>query len=147
MVVPKLIVTNADALPLSFSLPRSIFLFTCASLLGSCVLLIISMLDLGYLSMWVNPCASIITIIYHICVILISRRKRVPNAPSYFSTAIFSAYLLVIVWITAFILTTVVLVSSHGNAFRALGLQQGPASVYTHRAQIALTLYELLVVG
>jgi hypothetical protein len=145
MTLPKL--TKVDLPPSSFPLPRSLFLFTCASLLGSCLLFIISMLDLGYLSMWVNPCASIITVIYHIGVILIARRKRVPNAPSYFSTAIFSAYLMALVWFIGFILTLVVLVSGPGNAFKVVGLGQGAANVYTERAQIFLTLYELLVVG
>lgn len=104
------------------------------------------MLDLGYLSMWFNPCASIITIIYHIAVILIARRKVVPNSPSYFSTAIFSAYIMVIMWFIAFILTVVVLATS-GNVFQMEVLRDGPANVHTQRVQIFLTLYEMLVVG
>lgn len=147
MPLPKLKLTKADLPPSPFPLPRSLFLFTCTSLLGSFLLFIISMLDLGYLSMWVNPCASLITIIYHVGVILIARRKRVPDAPSYFSTAIFSAYLLVFVWFIAFVLTLGVLVSSHGNTFKVGGLGQGPANVHTQRAQIFLTLYEMLVMG
>jgi len=102
---------------------------------------------LGYLSMWLNPCASLITMIYHVGVILIARRRRVPDAPSYFSTAIFSAYLLVLIWLIAFILTVVVLASGHVNGFKVEGLQQGAASVHTQRAQIFLTLYEMSVVG
>jgi hypothetical protein len=105
------------------------------------------MLDLGYLSMWLNPCASIFTIIYHVGVILIARRRRVPNAPSYFSTVILSAYLLFLVWFIAFILTIVVLATSYGKTFMVEGLRQGPATVHTERAQIFLTLYEMIVVG
>jgi hypothetical protein len=139
--------TKLDSLPSPFPLPRSLFFLTCASLLGSCALLIVSMLDLGYLSMWLNPCASVITVGYHVGVILIARRRRNPNAPSYFSTVIFSAYLLFLVWFIAFILTIVVLASSYGKAFMVEASRQGFATMHTQRAQIFLTLYEMLVVG
>ena len=69
-----------------------------------------------------------------------------PNSPSYFSTAIFSAYIMVIMWFIAFILTVVVLATS-GNVFQMEVLRDGPANVHTQRVQIFLTLYEMLVVG
>jgi len=127
-------------------LPRSILLFTCASLFGATLTLIISMLDLGYLSLWLNPCASVYTIIYHIGVLLIAHRKRVPDNPSYFSTAIFSGYLLAAIWLAAFISTIVVLATTHVDfhIFRGQGF---PATVGTQRVQVILSLYEFAVVG
>ena len=105
------------------------------------------MLDLGYLSMWFNPCASIITIIYHMGVLLIACRPRVPNAPSYFSTAIFSAYLLVVAWFIAFILTIVVLASHHVGSYQVADLRGLPANMHTQRLQVVLTFYEMVVLG
>lgn len=140
----------AQRLPTSpLPLPRSLFLFTCASLFGSCLLLIISMLDLGYLSMWLNPCASIFTIIYHIGTMLISRRKRNEAAPSYFSTTIFTGYLLALVWLVAFLLTVMVVASGRVEYFNVEWLrQQGlPVTVHSQRLQIFLTLYQMFVVG
>jgi len=107
------------------------------------------MLDFGYLSMRLNPCISAYTLIYHIGVILIGFRKRTPHAPSYFSTAIFSGYLLTVVWFVAFILTIVVLASGHTPYYQVVWLRsQGlPVTVHTQRAQVFLTLYETAVVG
>jgi hypothetical protein len=135
--------------PSPLPLPRSLFLFTCASLFGSCLLLIISMLDLGYLSMWLNPCASIFTIIYHVGMLLISRRQRSETAPSYFSTTIFTGYLLTLVWFVAFILTVVVIASGHVEHYKVEWLRQHglPATVHSQRFQILLTLYQMFVVG
>ncbi|KAF5387627.1 hypothetical protein D9615_000578 [Tricholomella constricta] len=135
--------------PSPLPIPRSIVLFTCASMPGACALLIVSMLDLGYLSMRLNPCISVYTLLYHIGVILIGRRKRTPEAPSYFSTAIFSGYLLTVVWLVALILTIVVLASGHMPYHQVAWLrQQGlPVTVHSQRVQVFLTLYETLMVG
>lgn len=133
--------------PSPLPLPRSLFLFTCASLFGAWLLLIISILDLGYLSMWLNPPASVFTILYHIGVLLVSRRKRAADAPSYFSTTIFSAYLMSIVWLVAFILTIVVLASNRYYSVEDLQHQGLPVTVHSQRVQVVLTLYEMLVVG
>ncbi|KAG5648885.1 hypothetical protein DXG03_000234 [Asterophora parasitica] len=130
--------------------PRSILLLTCFSIPGALTLLIVSMLDFGYLSMRVNPCISIYTLLYHLGVVLIGRRKRTPEAPSYFSTAVFSCYLLTVVWFVALILTIVVLASGHMHPyyqFAWLRLQGLPVTVHTQRAQVFLTLYETLMVG
>lgn len=107
------------------------------------------MLDLGYLSMWLNPCASIFTIIYHIGMVLISRRKRNEEAPSYFSTTIFTGYLLALVWLVAFLLTVIVVASGRVEYFNVEWLrQQGlPVTVHSQRLQIFLTLYQMFVVG
>ena len=102
--------------------------------------------------MHLNPCVSLYTILYHIGVILIARRRLNPDAPSYFSTAIFTGYLLAILWIVASVLTILKLASS-GNergeypeiAFlRQHGL---PVNVWTQRVQVVLALYELAMVG
>jgi len=149
MPLPKFDLTTRKVdLPSSpFPLPRSLFLITCASSLGACLILIVSMFDLGYLSMWFNPCASIVTLIYHAGVLLIARRPRVPDAPSYFSTAIFSAYLLVFAWLVAFILTTTVLASGHVGSYRVADLRGLPANVHSQRLQVFLTLYEMVAVA
>jgi len=133
-------------------LPRSWFFFTCASLLGATALLIISMLDLGYLSMHLNPCVSLYTLLYHVGVILIARQRLNPDAPSYFSTAIFTGYLMAIVWMVAFVLTIVKLASSRNERGEypeiAFLRQNGlPVHVWTQRVQVVLTLYELVMVG
>jgi len=135
--------------PSPLPIPRSIILFTCASMPGACVLLIVSMLDLGYLSMRLNPCVSIYTLLYHIGVLLIGRRKRTPDSPSYFSTAIFSGYLLAVVWLVALILTIVVLASGHMPYYQVVWLrQQGlPVTVHSQRVQVFLTMYEMVMVG
>ncbi|GLB34006.1 hypothetical protein LshimejAT787_0108900 [Lyophyllum shimeji] len=135
--------------PSPLPIPRSMILFTCASMPGACVLLIVSMLDLGYLSMRLNPCVSIYTLLYHIGVILISRRKRTPAAPSYFSTAVFSGYLLALVWLVALILTILVLASGHMPYYQVAWLrQQGlPVTVHSQRVQVFLVLYETAMVG
>ncbi|KAF9464347.1 hypothetical protein BDZ94DRAFT_1256242 [Collybia nuda] len=150
--LPALELFNAvvQCLPSSpLPLPRSLFLFTCASLFGSCLLLIISMLDMGYLSMWLNPCASVFTIIYHIGTLLISRRKRTETAPSYFSTTIFTGYLLALIWLVAFILTTVVVALGHKEHYNVEGLRQEglPATVHSQRLQIFLTAYQMFMIG
>lgn len=98
--------------------------------------------------MRLNPCISVYTIVYHIGVVLIARRNRVPDAPSYFSTTIFSAYLLSVIWLVAFILTIAVLVSTNVMYqvvwLRAQGL---PVTVHSQRVQVVLTLYEVVMVG
>ncbi|KAG6903446.1 hypothetical protein C0995_005469 [Termitomyces sp. Mi166 len=130
--------------------PRSLIFLTGASILGASILLIISMLDLGYLSMRLNPCASIYTLLYHLGFILIGLRKRTPDTPSYFSTAIFSGYLLTVVWFVAFILTIVVLaLHGHSPYYQVAWLrQQGLlVNVHTQRVQVFLTLYETIVMG
>jgi len=130
-------------------MPRIWFWCTCASLVGAITLLIISMLDLGYLSMWLNPCASVYTILYHVGVLVIAHRKRNPENPSYFSTAIFSGYLLAIIWLAAFILTIIVLALGGAGDFNVKFLRQYglPVNVHTQRVQVFLTLYEMVMVG
>ena len=110
------------------------------------------MLDLGYLSMRLNPCVSLYTILYHIGVILIARQRLHPDAPSYFSTAIFTGYLLAIVWTVASVLTIVKLASSSNGRGEypeiAFLRQHGlPVNVGTQRVQLVLVLYELFMVG
>ncbi|RDB19956.1 hypothetical protein Hypma_012739 [Hypsizygus marmoreus] len=131
------------------ALPRSLLILICLSLLGSCLTLVISMLDLGYLSMWLAPCVAIYTLIFHIGTILIARRPRVPDAPSYFSTAIFCGYLLALIWLVAFILTLLVLMSSQVAYHQVSYLQQHglPCTVHTQRIQVFLTVYEVVMVG
>jgi len=129
-------------------MPRSWFFFTCASLLGATALLVISMLDLGYLSLWVNPCVSIYTYIFHGCVIVVSFRKRHLTTPSYFSTVIICGYFLTFVWLGAVIVTVAGVVAKDNTqgivALREHGL---PVNIYTQWAQVFLTVYEMGMIG
>lgn len=130
--------------------PRSIVLITLASVPGACALFIVSMLDLGYLSMRLNPCICIYTLLYHVGVVFIGRRRRTPEAPSYFSTIVFCGYLLAFIWFVALIVTIVVLATSdHTPYYQVVWLQQQglPVTVHSQRAQVFLTLYETIAVG
>ena len=105
------------------------------------------MLDLGYLSMWMNPVMSLLTIIYHLAVLLLSRTKRTASDPTYFSTVVVCAYLFGVVWFVAFILTNVVIAVKNDRFFslediKRMGL---PASVGSQRVQVIFALLEAVV--
>ncbi|KAJ7682579.1 hypothetical protein DFH06DRAFT_1290001 [Mycena polygramma] len=130
-------------------LPTSIFILTCTSLLSSFTLLVVSLLDLGVLSLWINPCAALFTVIYNISILVLAYRKRRIDAPSYFSTIIVCGYFLAVLWIAAFSVTTMVLVSWKGD-YRPEDLHQRlglPVSVHTQRLQCALAALESILLG
>lgn len=131
----------------SIPIPQKIFFLTLASMVGSFVLLLISLLDLGILSLWVNPPLAFITLIYHAAVLLLSQKKRSPESPSYFSTVTFCAYIIAVVWLVAFIITVVVL-AVYKNDYTPDGLRRHglPVSDHTQRLQVFLTLYEFILV-
>lgn len=131
----------------SVPLPRSLFYLTCVSILNAFLLLLISCLDLGYFSYWMNPPLSLITIIYHCVVLLVARRKRKPEDPSYFSTAIMCAYILAIFWLAALIATIVSLAVSKANYAEILSHNRLPVSVFTQRFQCALDVFGVALVG
>ncbi|KAJ6628872.1 hypothetical protein B0H10DRAFT_101993 [Mycena sp. CBHHK59/15] len=131
-------------------LPRSIFVLTCISLLSSFILLVVSLLDLGLLSLRINPCLSLFTVIYNTSILVLAQRPRRIDAPSYFSTSIVCAYILALGWIVAFSITTMVLVSWKGTTYQPefLHHQQGlPVTVNTQRLQCLLTAVESFVLG
>ncbi|KAF8631554.1 hypothetical protein AX15_002308 [Amanita polypyramis BW_CC] len=149
MAVAIYSVTNNPSPPprLNLPLPLPLFILMFISFTLAWILLVLSMLDLGYLSMWMNPVMSLLTIIYHLAVLLLSRTKRTVKDPTYFSTVVVCAYLFGIVWFVAFILTNIAIVVRDDRFFslediKRLGL---PASVGSQRAQVILTLLEAVV--
>lgn len=132
----------------SLPLPRPLFFLTCASTIASFLLLVFSMLDLGVLSLWVNPPTALITMAYHASVLLVARRKRTEEEPSYFFTIIVLAYLLAVMWLIAFIFTVMIIASWKGN-YRPESLhEQGlPVTIHTQQLQCFLTAFEFVAVG
>ncbi|PFH51379.1 hypothetical protein AMATHDRAFT_142628 [Amanita thiersii Skay4041] len=131
----------------SLPLPLPLFFLTCLSLAGSWVLLVLSLLDLGYLSMWMCPLMSLFTILYHLGVLILSRAKRSASEPTYFSTVIVLAYLFGVVWFAAFILTNVIIAVKSDYIFsledvKSMGL---PATAGTQGAQVFFALFEAII--
>ncbi|THV08340.1 hypothetical protein K435DRAFT_8214 [Dendrothele bispora CBS 962.96] len=122
-------------------LPRALFYLTCISILNAFILLLISCLDLGYFSYWINPPLSLITLIYHCIVLLVARQKRRPEDPSYFSTTIVCAYVLAVFWLAALVATITALVISKGKWVEILAHHGLPASAFTQRLQCALDVF------
>jgi hypothetical protein len=124
---------------------------SCISLLASLALLVLSLLDLGVLSLWINPCAALFTLIYNISILVLARRKRRIDTPSYFSTSIVCAYGLALLWLVAFSVTTMVLVSWNSKAdYRPDELHQRlglPVTVLTQRLQCVLAGVEFFALG
>ncbi|KAF5358967.1 hypothetical protein D9758_004784 [Tetrapyrgos nigripes] len=131
----------------SVSLPRSLFYLTCVSIFNAFLLLLISCLDLGYFSYWMNPPLSLITIIYHCLVLLVARQKRRPEDPSYFSTAIVCAYLLALLWLAALIATIVSLAVKKSNYVEVVSHGGLPVSVFTQRFQCVSCIFGLALVS
>jgi len=104
------------------------------------------MFDLGYLSMWMNPIMAIVTILFLVIVLVMSRKKRSKDS-TYFSTVVVCAYLIGVVWFVAFILTNVI-AAVKGDRFFSVAELKGnglPATVATQRAQVILALLETVV--
>lgn len=125
-------------------LPLPLFVFTLISLTFSWILLVLSLLDLGYLSIWMTPIMAPLTILYHLVVLLSSRKKRTASDPTFFSTVVVCAYMFGAVWFAAFILTNVIITVKDDRWFslediKKMGL---PASIGSQRAQVILTLFE-----
>ncbi|KAK0190721.1 hypothetical protein F5146DRAFT_1137548 [Armillaria mellea] len=77
-----------DAPKPPFHIPPVMFYLTCVSLFNTLIILACSLLDYGVLSLWVNPAACVVTIVFHCSVIVLSRQKRDIENPSYFSTIV-----------------------------------------------------------
>ncbi|KAF8742485.1 hypothetical protein AX14_004346 [Amanita brunnescens Koide BX004] len=141
-------VTNIPPLPHSnLPLPLPLFILTVISLTFSWLLLVLSMLDLGYLSMWMNPTMAFLTVGYHLAVLLLSRTKRTAKDPTYFSTTVVCAYLFGIAWFVAFIITNVVLTVKDDRFINLADVKNMrlPASVGSQRAQVIFTLFEAVI--
>lgn len=129
-----------------FPIPRVIFYLTCISLINTPLVLAFSLLDYGVLSLWINPAACVVTIIFHCSVVALSRQKRDIEDPSYFSTIVVCSYLLAFLWFSAMIITIVVLLSYKGD-FTVDGLRRYglPVSIHTQRLQCVLAAIEFLL--
>ncbi|KAF8639799.1 hypothetical protein AX17_001058 [Amanita inopinata Kibby_2008] len=103
------------------------------------------MLDLGFLSVWMNPLMSLFTIMYHLTVLILSRWKRSASDPTYFSTIIVCAYLFGVVWFAAFIMTNVIIAVRNDHFFSLEDVQKMglPATVVSQRMQVVLVLLEV----
>ncbi|KAK0461939.1 uncharacterized protein EV420DRAFT_137451 [Desarmillaria tabescens] len=141
---PFLRIPDAPKPPLH--IPRTIFYLTCISLINTPLVLAFSLLDYGVLSLWVNPAACVVTIIFHCSVIALSRRKRDIEDPSYFSTMVVCSYLLAVLWFSAMVITVAVLVTYKGDftvdSLRRYGLH---VSIHTQRLQCVLAAMEFLL--
>lgn len=124
------------------------FYLTCVSLVNTLLVLAFSLLDYGVLSLWVNPAACVVTIIFHCSVIALSRQKRDIENPSYFSTIVVCTYLLALVWFSSMVITVAVLLSHKGDftvdGLRRYGLH---VSIYTQRLQCVLAAVEFLLMA
>ncbi|KAJ7721158.1 hypothetical protein DFH07DRAFT_932888 [Mycena maculata] len=91
--------------------PKSLLLLNCLSLGIAILTLIISLVDLGILSVWMNSSASVFTIIYHSTLLLMSRNG--PESGVMHSVpAIALAYMLSVAWLGAF---AVMVIIASGN--------------------------------
>ncbi|KAK0453874.1 hypothetical protein EV421DRAFT_2015073 [Armillaria borealis] len=135
-----------DAPKPPFHIPPAMFYLTCVSLVNTLLVLAFSLLDYGVLSLWVNPAACVVTIVFHCSVIALSRQKRDIENPSYFSTIVVCTHLLALVWFSSMVITVVVLLSYKGDftvdGLRRYGLH---VSIHTQRLQCVLAATEFLL--
>ncbi|KAJ7490382.1 hypothetical protein B0H11DRAFT_1022599 [Mycena galericulata] len=91
--------------------PKSLLLLNLLSLIVATLTFLISLLDLGILSLWMDPIASLFTIIYHSTLLLMS--YNCPKSSVMHSVpAIALAYLLSFIWLGAF---AVMVIISYGQ--------------------------------
>jgi hypothetical protein len=121
----------------------------------SFLLLIVSLCDLGYCSLWLTPPTSVFTLLYFAGILWLSRRERTEEDPTYFPTVIVIGYIMTTLWLVAFILTIVVFavyphivegLTYHGLHSVTVGLQRlecilcivnlGLVAAFTARAHI-----------
>jgi len=128
-------------------LPLPLFVLACIAIALSLAMFIISMFDLGYLSMWMNPIMAIVTILFLVVLLVMSPKKRSSRDSTYFSTVVVCAYLIGIVWFVAFILTNIIAAVKSDRFFSVAELRGNglPATVGTQRAQVILALLETVV--
>jgi hypothetical protein len=84
---------------------RTVHILTIMSFVGSILVFVLSMLDLGFASLWTNPVISPLTIIYHIVILVLQakdNRSRASASPQYPTAKVGSvviAYLLACAWL------------------------------------------------
>ncbi|KAJ3741482.1 hypothetical protein DFH05DRAFT_346385 [Lentinula detonsa] len=129
------------------TIPRSLLYIIVSSLFISFLLLIVSLLDFGYCSLWLTPPLCLFTLLYFSGVLVLSRMERSAEDPTYFPTVVFIGYIMTIFWLVSFILTVVVFaVYPHiVDGLRQLGLHT--VSVGLQRFQCLLCMINLGLVG
>jgi hypothetical protein len=150
MQKPALLIPTAFPHPIKqeeLTIPRSLFYLSTSSILVTFILLIVSLLDLGYCSLWLTPPVCILTLIYFAGVLYVSRMERTVEDPTYFSTVVVVGYVMTSIWLIAFILTIVVFaVYPHMvEALEQRGLHS--VSVGLQRFQCILCVANLGLVG
>ncbi|KAH7879661.1 uncharacterized protein C8R40DRAFT_1082747, partial [Lentinula edodes] len=90
------------------TIPRSLLYIIVSSIFISFLLLIFSLLDLGYFSLWLTPALCLFTLLYFTGVYVLSRMERRIEEPTYFPMVVFVGYIMTIIWLVSFILTVVV---------------------------------------
>lgn len=129
------------------TIPRSLFYLSTSSIVISLILLIVSLLDLGYFSLWMTPPVSLVTLMYFAGVLILSRMERTEEDPTYFSTVVLIGYLMTLLWLIAFILTIVVFAAYPHivEALRQQGLHTVTAGL--QRFECILCITNLGLVG
>lgn len=129
------------------TIPRSLFYLTCSALIVTFILLLVSLLDLGYCSLWLTPPLCVLTLIYFIGVLIVSRMQRTVEKPTYFPTVVFVGYIMTSLWLIASILTIVVFaVYPHMvDALKQQGLHS--VTVGLQRFECFLCLVDFGIIG
>lgn len=129
------------------TIPRSLLYIIVSSIFISFLLLIVSLLDLGYCSLWLTPPLCLFTLLYFTGVLVLSRMERTIEEPTYFPTVVFVGYIMTIIWLVSFILTVIVFAAYPHmvDALRQQGLHT--ASVGLQRFQCLLCMTNLGLVG
>ncbi|KAJ6628849.1 hypothetical protein B0H10DRAFT_101143 [Mycena sp. CBHHK59/15] len=91
--------------------PKSLLLLNVLSLSLAVLTLLLSLWDLGILSLWLGPTASVLTIAYHTTVLLLTH-KRPELSVMHTVPTIALAYLLSVVWLGTF---AVMVIIDYGN--------------------------------
>ncbi len=135
--------------PTPLGLPFSFFLLYLFSGITSFVLLLLSLLDLGYLSLWLIPPLSFFTLISQVAFALLARATRTEGLPSYFSTVVVYSYILAIAWFVAFIAALVIAAIKDRWKWSIEVVEEsgGAAVVGTQVAQIVLSCLEVGLLG
>ncbi|KIY49420.1 hypothetical protein FISHEDRAFT_72745 [Fistulina hepatica ATCC 64428] len=122
---------------------KALFIVAYVTICVSLTLFIVSMLDLGMLSLYLNPCVSMLTMIYLITILVLTRirRRRFDEPGYYFSTAALCSHLLIVLWFISFVATVTVLSTYKGKHTAASLHKNGlPVTIHTQRFQCFLTL-------
>ena len=134
------------------SLLRTVHILTIMSLVGSTLVFILSMLDLGFASLWANFVTSPLTIIYHIVILVLQakdNRSRASASAQYdiYPTAkvgsVVIAYLLAFFWLVPIL--TLVFVGGLWAHF-TVDIKLKAANKTTVSFQLIFTVGECLLV-